>query len=98
MPYYAGARGVIYRKDLYKAAGITNTPKSLGRVRGRRRQADGEVRRKKNPHYSALYFPGRYWYAAMSFVYDYGGADRPTQERQVGRGADSPQALPGLTG
>ena len=24
----------------------------------------------KNPTYSAVYFPGRYWYAAMSFVYD----------------------------
>jgi N,N'-diacetylchitobiose transport system substrate-binding protein len=28
----------------------------------------------KDPRYSALYFPGRYWYASMSFVYDYGGA------------------------
>src|SRR3712207_8401244 len=27
----------------------------------------------KNDNYSAVYFPGRYWYAAMSFVYDYGG-------------------------
>ena len=29
VPYYAGARGVIYRKDQYKAAGITKTPTSL---------------------------------------------------------------------
>ena len=27
----------------------------------------------KDPTYSAVYFPGRYWYAAMSFVYDFGG-------------------------
>ena len=29
VPYYAGARGVIYRTDQYKAAGITKTPTSL---------------------------------------------------------------------
>ena len=29
VPYYAGARGVIYRTDQYKAAGIKSTPKSL---------------------------------------------------------------------
>src|SRR2546428_12823368 len=27
----------------------------------------------KDGGYSAVYFPGKYWYAAMSFVYDYGG-------------------------
>ena len=26
VPYYAGARGVIYRTDQYKAAGIKSTP------------------------------------------------------------------------
>src|SRR5215212_5277830 len=28
VPYYAGARAVIYRKDQYKAAGIKSTPRS----------------------------------------------------------------------
>ena len=28
---------------------------------------------KKDGGYSAVYFPGKYWYFAMSFVYDYGG-------------------------
>src|SRR5207247_2745754 len=28
----------------------------------------------KDSNFSGLYFPGQYWYAAMSFVYDYGGA------------------------
>src|ERR671932_1600565 len=31
VPYYAGARAVIYRKDQYKAAGIKGTPTSLAR-------------------------------------------------------------------
>src|SRR6266511_2182888 len=29
---------------------------------------------KSDRNFSALYFPGKYWYAALSFVYDYGGA------------------------
>ena len=32
VPYYAGARGVIYRTDQYKAAGITEHPEVAGRV------------------------------------------------------------------
>ena len=33
VPYYAGARGVIYRTDQYKAAGIKGTPKLLAEFR-----------------------------------------------------------------
>ena len=42
---------------------------------------------KKIRTYSAVYFPGRYWYAAMSFVYDFGGQIAKHEERQVGRHA-----------
>jgi N,N'-diacetylchitobiose transport system substrate-binding protein len=71
VPYYAGARAVIYRKDQYKAAGIKSTPKSLAQF-----LADGKKLMKKygkDKGYSAVYFPGKYWYYAMAFVYDYGG-------------------------
>jgi N,N'-diacetylchitobiose transport system substrate-binding protein len=71
VPYYAGARAVVYRTDQYKAAGIRSTPKSLAQF-----MADGRKLMKKygkDKSYSAVYFPGKYWYFAMSFVYDYGG-------------------------
>jgi N,N'-diacetylchitobiose transport system substrate-binding protein len=71
VPYYAGARAVIYRTDQYKAAGIKSTPKSLAQW-----MADNQKLMKKygkDSGYSAVYFPGKYWYFAMSFVYDYGG-------------------------
>ncbi len=71
VPYYAGARAVIYRKDLYRQAGIKGTPTSLNAF-----VADGKKLMKKHAgdeNFSALYFPGKYWYGAMSFVYDYGG-------------------------
>jgi N,N'-diacetylchitobiose transport system substrate-binding protein len=71
VPYYAGARAVIYRKDQYRAAGVRATPKSLAQFNA----ANAKLMKRygKNRSYSAVYFPGRYWYAAMSFVYDWGG-------------------------
>src|SRR6266480_3669713 len=71
VPYYAGARAVIYRKDQYRAARIKGTPATLNQF-----VADGRKLMKKygkDSGYSAVYFPGKYWYFAMSFVYDYGG-------------------------
>jgi N,N'-diacetylchitobiose transport system substrate-binding protein len=71
VPYYAGARAVIYRKDLYRQAGIKSTPKTLAAF-----VAAGKKLMKKNKgdsNFSAVYFPGKYWYYAMGFVYDYGG-------------------------
>jgi N,N'-diacetylchitobiose transport system substrate-binding protein len=95
VPYYAGARGVIYRKDMYKAAGIKSTPKSLAEF-----EADGAKLMKKygkDPRYSALYFPGRYWYASMSFVYDYGGAIARFKDGRWVGSLDSPLAIRALT-
>jgi N,N'-diacetylchitobiose transport system substrate-binding protein len=52
---------------------------------------------KKDPTYSAVYYPGRYWHAAMSFVYDFGGQIAKTRRGQWIGALDSPQALQGLT-
>ena len=51
----------------------------------------------KNPNYSAVYFPGRYWYAAMSFVYDYGGQIAKTRNGKWVGALAEPKALSGLT-
>ena len=95
VPYYAGARAVIYRKDLYRGAGIRKLPTSLAEYEAVNRKLMkkyGSDRR-----FSALYFPGQYWLAAMSFVYDYGGAiARFRNGRWVGT-LDSPQAIRALT-
>lgn len=95
VPYYAGARAVIYRKDHYGAVGMRKAPASLDEfiAAGKKVMA----RHKSDRNYSALYFPGKYWYAGMSFVYDYGGAiARFKNGRWVGT-LNSPQALAGLT-
>ena len=47
----------------------------------------------KDRGYSALYFPGQYWLASMSFVYDYGGKIAGSGTT-AGKGTlDSPQAI-----
>jgi N,N'-diacetylchitobiose transport system substrate-binding protein len=94
VPYYAGARAVIYRKDHWRQAGLTSAPKTLdGFVAAGRRLMN---LKRSDRNYSALYFPGKYWYAAMSFVYDYGGAiARFRGGRWVGT-LDSQLALRGL--
>ena len=51
---------------------------------------------KKNPNYSAVYFPGRYWYAAMSFVYDFGGSIAKTSKGKWVGTLDSRSSLAGL--
>lgn len=71
VPYYAGSRVVIYRKDLWTKAGITATPTTLDQL-----YADLDKVKATNagdPRFSTFYMPGKYWYAAMSFVYGAGG-------------------------
>jgi N,N'-diacetylchitobiose transport system substrate-binding protein len=95
VPYYAGARAVIYRKDQYKGAGIKSTPKSFAEF-----LADGKKLMKKygkkDGGYSAVYFPGKYWYFAMSVVYDYGGKIAVRSGGKWKGTLNSPQALQAL--
>ena len=94
VPYYAGARAVIYRRDHWRQAGLRKAPASLDAFVNAGKRLMRLKRSDRN--YSALYFPGKYWYAAMSFVYDYGGAiARFRNGRWVGT-LDSQFALRGL--
>jgi N,N'-diacetylchitobiose transport system substrate-binding protein len=95
VPYYAGARGVIYRKDLYRKAGITAPPTSLDTWQ--KDLAKLMKANKGDSNFSGLYFPGKYWYAAMAFVYDYGGAIARFKNGKWVGSLNSPQAIKGLT-
>jgi N,N'-diacetylchitobiose transport system substrate-binding protein len=95
VPYYAGARAVIYRKDQYKQAGVKSTPKSLAQF-----VANGKKLMKrfgKDRGYSAVYFPGKNWYASMAFVYDYGGKIAVRKGGKWKGTLNSPQAIKALT-
>jgi N,N'-diacetylchitobiose transport system substrate-binding protein len=70
VPYYAGARIVLYRKDLLRKAGVP-VPKTLNQFIQagiRLKQANA-----KTSGFSGIYFPGKYWYAALPFIWSSGG-------------------------
>jgi N,N'-diacetylchitobiose transport system substrate-binding protein len=95
VPYYAGSRAVIYRKDYFKKAGVAKVPVTLDEfvAAGQRlKQAYG-----KTKNFSAFYFAGRDWYSGLSFVYAYGGQIAKTQGGQWVGSLDSPAAVRGLT-
>ena len=95
IPYYAGSRVVIYRKDLWDKAGVTTPPTTLAEL-----NADLDKVKAANssdPHFSAFYMPGKYWYAAMSLVYGAGGKIAEFKGGKWVGELDSPEAAKGLT-
>jgi len=96
VPYYAGARAVIYRKDQYKSAGIARTPRSQAEF-----LADGKKLMKhfgaNDPNYSAFYFAGKNWYASLAYVYDYGGQIATRKGNKWVGTLEKPAAIKGLT-
>ena len=94
VPYYAGSRAIIYRKDFFASAGVT-PPTSMDDLLtvGQKLMAA----HKSDANFSALYFPGKYWYAALPFVWDFGG-DIATQSGGKWSGSlNSSQAQQGLS-
>jgi N,N'-diacetylchitobiose transport system substrate-binding protein len=71
VPSFAGDRVVLYNKTLWAKDGITSVPTTYNQL-----TADLDTIKSKNtaPDFSALYFPGQYWYAGLGFVWDAGGS------------------------
>jgi N,N'-diacetylchitobiose transport system substrate-binding protein len=93
-PYYAGSRAIIYRKDMFAAANV-QPPTSMDELLtvGKKLMAAHS----SDPNFSALYFPGKYWYAALPFIWDFGG-DIATQSGGKWQGALNPSgSQQGLT-
>ncbi|TMD36036.1 MAG: extracellular solute-binding protein [Chloroflexi bacterium] len=70
VPYYAGSRAIIYRKDFFTAAGVTPPDSLDGLLTVGQKLMTAHS---SDPNFSALYYPGKYWYAALPFVWDFGG-------------------------
>ncbi len=94
IPYYGGVRIVVYKKSDFEKAGveIPTTLDELNTVAGKLQEANAD-----NKKYSAFYFPGKYWYGAVPFVWDAGG-DIAVQEgdQWVGK-LDAAESQAGLT-
>jgi N,N'-diacetylchitobiose transport system substrate-binding protein len=67
VPYYAGARVLIYRTDLFKKAGIAAAPTTYDEFLSDAQKVQDS--NKSDPKFGAIYMPGKYWYAALSWVY-----------------------------
>ncbi|WP_447008190.1 extracellular solute-binding protein [Saccharothrix isguenensis] len=87
IPFYAANRVVIYRKDLFEAAGVT-PPKTRDEwlaATGKLDQGDTQ----------GIYLPGQNWYVLSGFVWDEGG-DLAEREGDKWSGAlNTPEALAG---
>ena len=69
VPYYAGARVIVYRTDLFEEAGL-EVPTTLEEFL----QAGVTLKEASDdPNFSGIYLPGRNWHAALSFLWAYGG-------------------------
>ncbi|MDR7279194.1 sugar ABC transporter substrate-binding protein [Catenuloplanes atrovinosus] len=93
VPYYGGDRVVIYRKDLWAKAGLTTPPATLAELR----TAGEKLQAAHGGDFSGLYFPGRYQYAALPFLYDTGGAIAVRDGDTWTATLSTPQAQAGLT-
>ena len=92
VPYYGGDRVVIYRKDLWKKAGLTALPTTLTEWKA----AGQALQKSGGKDFSGVYFPGRYQYAALPFVYDTGGTIATRSGDTWTANLSSPQSLTGL--
>jgi N,N'-diacetylchitobiose transport system substrate-binding protein len=94
IPYYGGVRIVMYNKDHFAEAGVEvpTTLDELEAVAAALSETKGTV----EDGYSAFYFPGKYWYGALPFVWTTGG-DIATQDGDEWVGQiDSAESREGL--
>ena len=93
VPYYAGGRVANWRKDIAASAGIKAPPTTYAELTS---DLD-KIQKKEGSKFSAWYQPTRDWYAAMSFVYDAGGAIATQSGSDWKASLSSPESVKGLT-
>ncbi|MFE2882249.1 extracellular solute-binding protein [Streptomyces graminifolii] len=93
VPYYAGGRVANWRKDIAASVGIKAPPTTYTELTS---DLD-KIQKKEGSKFSAWYQPTRDWYAAMSFVYDAGGAIATQSGDQWKASLSSPESIKGLT-
>ncbi|CAL9566711.1 extracellular solute-binding protein [Streptomyces sp. NPDC057838] len=92
VPYYAGGRVANWRKDVAASVGVKTPPKTYKELT----DALDKIQKKQGDKFNAWYQPTRDWYAAMSFVYDAGGAIATESGGQWKASLSSPESLKGL--
>src|ERR1700730_13965654 len=94
VPYYAGRRAVVYRKDMFDRAGVKPPASTDEWLQVGQKLMDAN---RPDADFPALYYPGKYWSAALPFVWDSGG-DIAAQSGGQWKGTlDSTSSQQGLT-
>jgi len=89
IPYYAANRVVLYRKDLFTAAGITTPPKT-------REEWLADTAKVNTGGNQGIYLPGQNFYVLSGFIWDEGG-DLAVKDGDNWKGAlETPEALKGM--
>ncbi|MDH2424462.1 extracellular solute-binding protein [Sphaerisporangium sp. TRM90804] len=89
IPWYAANRVVIYNKDLFAKAGVTEPP----RTREEWLEVTARLNRGGD---QGIYLAGQNWYTLSGFIWDEGG-DLAVKRGESWKGAlDTPQALAGM--
>ncbi|SDN36686.1 carbohydrate ABC transporter substrate-binding protein, CUT1 family [Allokutzneria albata] len=70
VPFYAANRSVIYRKDLFDKAGITEPTSRAEWLEAIRKLKAANA---SDPEFQPLYLAGQNWYSLLSFIWDEGG-------------------------
>lgn len=92
-PFYGGARGVIYNKATWAAAGVKAPPATFAEFTA---DLDKIAAKNKTVGFSPIYVSGTYWYGGFSFVADAGGTIAQEQGGKWTSGLTSPGAEKGL--
>jgi N,N'-diacetylchitobiose transport system substrate-binding protein len=95
VPYYAATHVMIYRKDLFDAAGVTAAPKTIDDLLAANTKL--KAKNAKTPGFSTLACPGKYWYFFTSFVYANGGSLAKNEGGSWKGNLSSPESQKGLT-
>ena len=94
VPYYAGARVMLYRKDLFTKSGIS-IPTTIDEMlaAATKLKADNAA----TASFSGMYLPGKNWFAALPFIWVQGG-DIAVQDGSAWKGMlSSDKSVAGLT-
>jgi N,N'-diacetylchitobiose transport system substrate-binding protein len=92
IPYYAANRVVIYRTDLFEAAGI-----DAATLTTREAWIDATETLNEPEGQQGIYLAGQTWYALAGFIWDEGGDLAVRQSDGSWQGTlDTPQALAGM--
>lgn len=93
VPSFAGDRAVIYNKTMWAQAGVTEVPTSYTELTA---ALDKVKAANTQPDFSAFYYPGKYAFGPLGFVWDAGGEIATEKGGTWTAGFSSDEAQTGL--